>query len=275
MLAGRFGLEMETLSAIDSQLPISMLRIAFVACVTPANRLWGANEETEKSKKEYKENIRTAIDAELKWLTDNGVEPHWPHFPSSKPRRRRGLHLSYTEEDDAVILDKKAKETTTWEVDSRAASVWLGNLIPSLSLSGPMKLISLIDFYTSWTIMANGQGMEPNEEPEGTPLEWNNEYYRALALCFPSLKQQEIDKLIKLNICSLPDKPFFDILSSFLPDLDAVYLNGSEVDTLAPRTIDIRETFCARMLDSVGWHWLTTSYSSTVETHIGPAIAAL
>jgi hypothetical protein len=74
-------------------------------------------------------------------------------------------------------------------------------------------------------------------------------------------------------MCSLPDQPFFDVVTQFLRSVDGVYFNDDGLqESIATR---IRSTVVNRLMKSSGWKWLVRSRSPSIEMHIGPAIAVV
>ena len=127
--------------------------------------------------------------------------------------------------------------------------------------------------YASWTAAANGAGLDVHEEVANPPREWNHAYFDLLAHCLPGLALPEIEQLVLTPISSMPDEPFFDVITRFLRSVDAVYFNDRGLQE--PIATRIRSTLANRMMASSGWKRLGGSRSASVERHIGPAIAVL
>jgi hypothetical protein len=92
-------------------------------------------------------------------------------------------------------------------------------------------------------------------------------------IALPGLTLPEIEQLALVPVSSLPDRPFFDIISQFLRSVDAVYFNDRGLQE--PIAISIRSALANRLMTSSGWQRLRGSRSASIETHIGPAIAVL
>lgn len=88
----------------------------------------------------------------------------------------------------------------------------------------------------------------------------------------PGLASREADKLAVTPISSLPDEPFFDVATRFLRSVDAVYFN--DLGLQEAEAVRIRSALARRLMASSGWRRLRDSRSTTIEMHIGPAIAA-
>jgi len=83
----------------------------------------------------------------------------------------------------------------------------------------------------------------------------------------------EIEQLALKPICTLPEMSFFDVLPDFLRSLDLVYFNHRTIE--GPIAVTVRSTFAGRLMVSAGWKRLRGQRGSSIETHIGPAIAML
>jgi len=125
--------------------------------------------------------------------------------------------------------------------------------------------------YAAWTATANGAGLDAYERVDNHPTEWNDAYFDSLANCLPGLTLPEIEQLALKPISSLPDQPFFDVVTRFLWCIDTVYFNDRGPQE--PIAIAIRSALADRLIASHGWNRLRGSRPDSVETHIGPAIA--
>jgi hypothetical protein len=130
----------------------------------------------------------------------------------------------------------------------------------------------MVRAYVQWTAAANGAGLTQDEEIANEPTEWDDAYYGVLASCLPGLESQDIDAIALTPIMSLPDEPFFDVVTRFLRSVDAVYFN--EHGLQEQDVVHIRSVLARRLIASNGWHRLAGSQSLSVEVHIGPAIAS-
>jgi hypothetical protein len=134
-------------------------------------------------------------------------------------------------------------------------------------------LRDLVQSYAGWTAQANGVGLDATEDVENPPWEWNNAYFDLLAYCLPGLALSDIEQLALGPICALPDRSFFDLLPSFLRSLDVVYFNHRTIEQSV--AVSVRSRFADRLMVSAGWKRLRGQRGSSIETHIGPAIALL
>ena len=134
-------------------------------------------------------------------------------------------------------------------------------------------LREVVRTYGPWTAAANGAGLDAHEEVTDPPRELNNAYFDLLVHCLPGFASTEVDELALAPISSLPDEPFFDVMTQFLRSVDAVYFNNSILKE--PIAINIRSALAHRLMASGGWKRLGRSRSASIEIHIGSAIATL
>ena len=267
-----FGFAGSKILSINENLPIAILRCALAASVKP-HRAWKTpKEEVAKQNKFYQDKIQAAINSEIEWLVNEGDEPEWPIFPIEKVRRRRPFRLS---------LNKTQKESPKLEndippdedVDHQAAALWLRNSFSCFKTSVKRYFLDILRAYSDWTAQTNGSGLERNEEISGAPDEWNRTYYELVARCLSQMTLSEIETLVLISICSLPDESFFDIATEFLQSVDGVYFNDGDLEE--SKAISVRSTIADRLIESKGWENLIGRRTTSIETHIGPLIAAL
>jgi hypothetical protein len=266
-----FGVAATTLAAIDKRLLRAVLRCAFAACIRPHCE-WGIPEETVTARLErHRQRVQAAVDAEMTWLANERPEPDWPAFLADAPRLRRHLRL----QSGRIQRDEPARPRSRPDeyADHQAAAVWLSQCRNLLDLGKRPWLREIVRTYARWTAEANGAGLDEYEEVDHPPREWNNAYFDLLAYCLPGLTLPEIEQLALVSVSSLPDRPFFDIISQFLRSVDAVYFNDRGLQE--PIAISIRSALANRLMTSSGWQRLRGSRSASIETHIGPAIAVL
>jgi hypothetical protein len=266
-----FGVAATTLASMDERLPRAVLRCAFAACIRP-NREWDLPEGEAAARAErHSQRIRTAVNAELAWLADERAEPDWPAFPPEPARRRRHcLVLPGRAQQDTPAGQPSRPEEYT---DHQAAAVWLSNARGLFDVAERPWLREVARSYAAWTAAANGAGLDAHEEIADPPGEWNNAYFELLAYCLPGLASTEIDELALTPIISLPDEPFFGVMTQFLRSVDAVYFNESRLQE--PIAVSIRSALARRLMASSGWKRLSGSRSASIEMHVGPAIATL
>jgi hypothetical protein len=266
-----FGAAATILASIDERLPRAVLRCAFPACIRARHQWNLQKEEVEALSERHRSHVRAALDAEIAWLADERPEPEWPTFPSEAPRLRRRLRLSGAR----GLQETPAPQSSPHDeyVDHQAAGLWLSKTQILVDIVKRPWLVELARTYASWTAAANGTGMDLHEEVANPPSEWNDAYFDLLAQSLPGLALPEIEQLTLTPIGVLPDKAFYDIISGFLRSVDAVYFRDRGLQE--PIAIRIRSVLANRMMATSGWQHLVGNRSSSIERHIGPAIAVL
>ncbi len=267
-----FGAAALSLASIDERLPRAVLRCAFTASIRPS-REWDLPEDEVAARSErHRQQVRATVDAELSWLADERPEPDWPAFPLEAPRRRRqGIRLPGGREQQ----DMPAQQSPRPDIytDHQAAALWLRNAAGLFDVVKRPWIADIARTYASWTFTANGTFLDVDDDVANPPTEWNDAYFELLAHCLPGLALQEVGQLALTPISSLPDEPFFDVVTQFLRSVDAVYFNDRGLqDTIA---ISIRSALGSRMMSSRGWEWLGGDRSASIERYIGRAIAVL
>jgi len=267
-----FGEVAVMLASIDERLPRAVLRCVFASCIRP-RRIW---ELPEKGRKEWearlerhRQRVQAAVDEELAWLADKRPEPDWPAFPPETVRPRRGIcPVGGREQQDIPAVKRSRPEEYA---DYQAAALWLKNVRGLVDVLQRPWIKEIIRTYAPWTATANGAGLEEYEEIERPPREWNEAFFELLAYCLPVFELKETEQLAIELICSLPDKPFFDVVEKFLLSLDVVYFN--DLGLLETTAISIRSTLANRLMASRSWKRLSGDRSKSIGWHIGPAIA--
>lgn len=266
-----FGVAGLTFAAIDERWLRAVLRCAFAACIRPHRRWRGTGEEVAARVDRQQKLLQDAVAAELAWLADQRSEPDWPAFPVEAPRRRQHIRFQAgrLERDKPTRLRSRPEEYA----DHQVAAVWLTQCHGLVDLVKRPWLREMTRTYASWTAEANGAGLDATEEIENPPREWNDAYFSLLAQCLPGLVLPEIEELALVQMSSLPDRSFFDVIPSFLRNVDAVYFNDGGL--AEPLAVSIRSALATRLMASRGWTRQHRTRSASIETHIGPAIAAL
>jgi hypothetical protein len=267
-----FGEVAVMLASIDERLPRAILRCSFAASIRP-RRVWGLHEKGseawEARLERHRQRVQAAVDAELAWLADERPDPDWPAFPPETVRCRRGMRLPGGREQQEMPAVKRSRPEEY--ADYQAAALWLGNARGLVDVLQRPWIKEIVRTYAPWTASANGAGLEANEEVDHSPREWNEAYFELMAYCLPGLELKEIEHLAIKLICSLPDEPFFDVVTQFLQSLDVVYFNDLGIQE--PIAISIRSALANRLMASRSWKWLAEDRSKSIGWHIGPAIA--
>ena len=266
-----FGAAATELASIDERLPLAVLRCALAACIKPRREWDTTKEELAKQTELYQQRIQATIDAEMAWIANESSEPDWPEFPIVKVRSRRPLRLTASGIQRATPEPQNSKSNEY--VDHQAAALWVGKARSLFDITDRQWFLKISRFYSSWTAQANGAGLEKHEEVANSPNEWNSAYFDILARCLPQISFPEIEKLALVPIRSLPDESFFDVVTEFLRSVDNVYFNDGDLQESKANAI--RSSFADRLIESSGWKRLIGRRTTSIEHHIGPAIAAL
>ena len=266
-----FSAVANVLSSFDEQLPPAILRCAFQASVRPSRSRDTTEEEVEARGERLRQRLDAAIHSELAWLTGKGPEPNWPTFPSEplRPRPRLRLPGGPRRAREAPAPQQVSPDE---RVDHQAAALWLSNCARLFDVTARPWLLQLTRQYGPWTATANGAGLEAHDEIDHEPSEWNHAYLLLLTHCIPGLTPPEIAELALGPIASLPDEPFFDIVTDLLRCIDSVFFNDQCIDEAV--AVGIRSELSKRLMESNGWKRLAGSESASIEMHIGPAIGA-
>lgn len=219
---------------------------------------------------QHRQRIQAAIDAEVAWLSNTRPEPDWPTFPATEVRRRRGIRLSGG--PSAPIEPETRSSPPDEYLDDQSAGLWLRSAAGLAKPTSPVWLRQLVRAYSEWTTGANGAGLAPHDRIEDAPSPWNNAYYHVLALCLPALSDSEIEDLALAPLIALPDESFFDVVTHFLRDVDAVFFNDGGLQ--GARAVYLRSALVQRLIASGDFRSLVGKRSASIEVHIGPAIAA-
>jgi hypothetical protein len=259
-----------TLAAIDDRIPRAILRCALAACIRPIRR-WNEPEEEQTARGEgHRQAVAAAVAAEIAWLFEAGEEPTWPVPPANRPRTRQRLRFPVTGGTRAAsgIADAEADR-----FDYQAAALWLRGARPLLDTGGGTWLQSVVRAYADWTWVANGAGLEAAEDLSQKPDEWNDVYFALLARGLAGADEATVDRLALAPLASLPDEAFFDAVTRFQRSVDEVFFNNLGLETSI--AVHIRSRLGERLKASNGWTWFVRRRSSSVEVHLGPAIATL
>ncbi|MBC3910959.1 ATP-binding protein [Undibacterium umbellatum] len=261
------------LEQIDYKIPCALLRCAFKACVIPSktHELSELDELTIETLR--RNNVNAIVDAEISWLEGVEAEPQWPVFPLKKLHKRKlytDLVVENFYDEDG---DLNFATNITLHVDCSAAALWLKQFSDSSDLKTRLWLPDIVQKYMSWTFHVNGAGLDLNDELDEVSHNWNNVFFPLISRCIEKLPFEEISTAVLIPITSLPDKHFFDLVPVFLRSIDELYFSNEKNTFIV--AVDIRATLATRLIASSGWQYLSGSKKSSVEMHIGPAIASL
>ncbi len=265
-----FGVVSHALASRDERLPRALLRCAFAACIRSNGNGSLTEEEIAVRAQRHTQRVNVALQAEMDWLeNDEGPEPAWPTFPPEQVWPRRRLRLP-TRQAQCEIPEPQQSRRDEY-VDHQAAALWLGNVRSLVDVAERPWLRQITQAYAPWTASANGAGLDVHDEVDNPPREWNDAYFNLLAHCMLGLTLPEVKQLALTPIVSLPDTSFFDVVTQFLRNIDAVFFNNCGL--YASVAVSIRAMLADRLMASNRWKALRGRESASIEMHIGPAIA--
>ena len=265
-----FAIAAAHLAQIDERILKAIMRCAFAAAVKPVRQRDLGEVESTKRAARYSARISKAVEDELAWIEGTAPEPNWPVFPAEdmRRRRRRRIRISgapYTKPDEAEV----PAET---HVDNQAAALWIRALKPILDVSKRPWLRCLARAYADFSAKLNGHGLDPGDELDRNPTEWNASYYELVASALPGLPEVEIEELALAKIIGLPDASFFEVMPQFLRAIDVIYFDDCLLEAEAPL---IRQRFIDRLVVSSGWRHLVNTRSASVEVRLGPCVGTI
>lgn len=261
-----------TLVMIDDRLPCAIVRCALVACILPGRR-WDEPQEMRTTRAERRQQaVAAAVAAEIDWLFNAGEEPAWQPPPVYRPRtRQRGRRARAGDARAAAGIF--GVEATTERFDYQTAALWLRGARRLLDDKDGMWLQAVVRSYAEWTWVANGAGLEVNEDLSSTPDEWNDVYFDLLARGLVGADEAAVERLALEPLASLPDESFFEAVTRFQGSVDEVFFNNLGIETTV--AVYIRSRLAERLKASNNWAWFVRRRSSSVEVHLRAAIATL
>jgi len=255
------------LAEIDERLPRAVLRCALAARNHP-RRIWRMPESEYLSLlKIYSQEVAKVIEAELAWLQGQQAEPQWPEFTPTPARPRRRSISSRSQRKKSL----EEPQPQNVYVDHQGAALWLGGSAVLFDVTRRPWLRDIVKTYGPWTYSANGSELEEDEDTDRGPTEWNSAFFKLLAYSLPGLTTAQIDGMAVTPIASLPDRSAFDVITSFLRDVDAVYFNDHALDDA--QAVHIRSALAAKIMKTRAWARHVRDRSTSTEIHFGPAIA--
>jgi hypothetical protein len=271
-----FAVAAIALAEVDERIPKAVIRCAFAAAVKPVLHWDITPKKAERRSALYAARTAKAVEHELAWLNGATREPGWPRFEAEgtrpiRRRQRRGFRIAdLSTESEAVAAEQTAPPQTY--VDEQAAAIWIGAIRSLLDVSRRPWLRELASAYADFSANLNGLGLGPGEELSPSASAWNAKYYPLLACALVGLSQTAIDELALSRVAGLPDEGFFDVMPQLLRAVDVIYFNDHLLEIEAP---PIRQRFIDRLKESSGWRGLVGSRSSSIEIHLGPAVATV
>jgi len=261
-----------SLSTMDDRLPRSILRCALAACIRPVRRRnESETEESTRAAERRHQTIAAAVAAEIAWLFEAGEEPALQAPPAFRPRTRQRRRVLANSE--APTAGGAYTVATTDRFHYQAAALWLRGASRLLDAGGGTWLQSVVRSHAEWTWVANGAGLETFEELSQTPDEWNDVYFALLARGLAGADEATADQLALEPLASLPDKSFFEAAVRFQGSVDEVFFNNFGLEPSV--AVHIRLRLAERLKASSGWTWFVRRRSSSIEVHLGRALATL
>ena len=265
--------EAPVITEVNPKLPTSILRIGLAAQVYARRHYEDDDAARTARQARGRDRLQGVVDLEMEWLEANGPEPAWAPFPAPRPpRKQHRLRLPPFEDDDEVSVEV-APEVREDALDEQGAAFWLRMALGLLNAQPRDRFRHLIDSYWDWTAAANGVGCADDEEAADPPSQWTHAYFAVVARSMVGLDNAGIARFALNRICQLPDERFFDAVAQFVPTVDELWINDGQLGVEA--VLNIRAALAQRLGQSRGWQRLVRSDSSSIEVHIGPAIAAL
>jgi hypothetical protein len=256
-------------AAVNDRLPQAIVRCALRASIYATRYRDERDEDRAVRAEQHRRAVDAAIEAELVWLYDGGVEPPWPVLPGLRPRTRRGIRLPGGG-DDHRLVDAIDRDAEIDGFDYQGAAAWLRGADSDRDRAWlPAALRACAD----WTWAANGAGLESSDDLSHRPDEWNDVYLALLARDLAGADDATVDRLALEPLASLPDESFFEALTRFQRAVDVVHFNNLGLDTAS--AVRIRARLAERVRASNSWLWMVRRPSSGVGMHLGPAIATL
>jgi GNAT superfamily N-acetyltransferase len=256
------------LSQIDERLPRAVLRSAFAACAKP-RREWRKPEADYNARLDiFRQRVRDAIQGELEWLEGKRNEPAWPELPLKAARSRQ--HLRPRKQSQKPVGEPPELDVYA---DDQAAALWLSGATGLFDVAKRPWLRDVVERYGAWTFTANGSQLGEDDGVDSVPREWNEAFFRLLAHCLPGLSLAQIEEIALKPITGLPDRAFFDVMRTFLRDLDSVYFNDLALEDAA--AAHVRTTLFKRITETGTWKYHVRDHSTSTEIHFGPAIATI
>jgi hypothetical protein len=255
-------------AALDERLIRAILRCAFTARIIPA-RDWQVlrSEQREQQKIECATNLAARVSEEIEWLMGKAAEPQWPQIPTIRPSLRngpRGRSMATEEEDHDESVEQ-------FHFEYYGAAQWLKAAEGLFDIGARPWLQDLVAYYRGWTIIANGAGIDKDEQIDGEPDSWNEVYFQLAAYCLPGLSLEQAADLVPAYFGQLPDETLFDNLNIFLRKSDELYFNQNSISSEI--AVSIR-TLTANLLRSTrGWRWLQGDRTFSSEMHISAVVS--
>jgi len=255
------------LAAMDERLIRSILRAAFTAQIRPGRDWQAPQSEQEQQLAECEQSTAQRIEAETNWLLGNGDEPLWPQLPQQRP------HLRNSYRHRASDASEEAKEEAPidrFDFSYNGAAEWLKAIEELFDTTACPWLWQFLAAYQTWTIIANGAGIDKDEQVDGTPEVWNQVYFELLA-GLSARSADEVGELVPAHFGEMPDEPLFKNLAIFLKSADLLFFNQN---ALSSEVAVLTRTLVGGLLQSTrGWKRMQRDRNDSVEMHIAEVVS--
>lgn len=256
-------------AAANGRLPEAMVRCALRASIYATRDRDERDEDRAARVEQHRAAVDAAIEGELRWLYDGAAAPTWPLLPVVHPTTRRGVRLP-RDRAEFHLANATDRHVELDRFDYQAAAAWLRGVDADRDRAW---LAAALRACADWTWAANGAGLESSDDLSHRPDEWNSVYFALLARDLAGADDAAVDRLALEPLASLPDESFFEALTRFQRSIDVVHFNDRGLATAS--AVRIRARLAERVRASNSWHWMVRRRSSSVEMHLGPAIATL
>jgi hypothetical protein len=256
------------LAKLDERLIRSILRCAFTARIVPG-RDWQMvrPEQRELQQVECAKNLAARIDEEIAWVTAASAEPAWPQFPVKRPYLRNG----FRRRDSDAEVENENKLVDVLDFEDYGAAQWLKAAESLFDVSTRPWLRELVECYSDWTIIANGNGIPKGEQIDGEPDSWNEAFLQLAADCLPELALEDAGSLMSLLFGQLPDEALFGTLPIFLGEIDELFFNRRSISF--EMAVSLRTLASALLRATRGWKRLQSDRTLSSETKISGVVA--
>jgi hypothetical protein len=213
--------------------------------------------------------VAEAVEAERAWLSGLTEEPSWPQLPSPYIKIRRGIRIGREPGAEEPGVPAQLPEEVFY---AQNGALWLRQLTRGFESYNLSWLPSFVSAFANWTTCANGAGHDRNANVDDRPSEWNDIFIRLFANTLSGLGFEQASTAVTRMI-AVPDSSFFELAADLVRALDELHFNdrGLKLETAT----QLRSMIAERLTKTSGWRRQRDRSELSIETRIGPAIAAL
>ena len=263
-----FGASADIVAGLDERWPRALLRCALASSLRWRRSPERTAEDDTRRTEMQRSHVRASIDAELSWLSGARIEPEWPEFPAEPAYSRSRIHLPRTPQERS-----RRRHRAEQYVDHQMAALWINSTRTIADVRVRPWLREVAAAYGPWTATANGAGLEAHADVSNPPHEWNDAYFKFVAWCLPGLAIEAVDSLVITSIASLPDESFYNVVVDFVRSVDQVYFSDRGLSESV--ALHVRSALATHMMKTRGWTYQVGRSSTSIEFHLGPAVATL